>query len=94
MKYEHINTLRIGNLARISPDLYSRTIEGLEDDKYVYTKDSCIIESPTYSLTELLDSLSIAELEDKSIERVLTHRGKSSDTLIKEADVVFCTLNG
>ncbi|GAA5795792.1 hypothetical protein HPULCUR_001154 [Helicostylum pulchrum] len=100
MKCKHINTLRMGNPARISPDLHSRTIEALEDDKYAYTKESRVIRSDIGSTdemdraTELLGSLSLTQLEETAIKKVLIQHGKSSDVLIKEADVVFCTLNG
>ncbi|GAA5814691.1 hypothetical protein MFLAVUS_008190 [Mucor flavus] len=77
-KYEHINTLRIGNIARISPDLHKYLQPGSEMDE----------------LTEFLDGLSIKQLEERFIEKTLARQGKKLELLLVEADVVFCTLNG
>lgn len=94
MKYEHINTLRIGNIARISPDLHSRTPEELKYNQYEYNIEDPPTGSEMDELTEILDGLSIEQLKERSIEKFLVRQGKQPELLLVEADVVFCTLNG
>ncbi|GAA5795203.1 hypothetical protein HPULCUR_000557 [Helicostylum pulchrum] len=94
MKYEHINTLRVGNIARVAPDLHSRTTEELEYDLYEYSKEYLPAGSELDDLTDILDRLSLDQLKERSIEKTLVRRGKKPELLLMEADVVFCTLNG
>ncbi|KAI8075734.1 AAA domain-containing protein [Thamnidium elegans] len=44
-------------------------------------------------LTKFLDRFSVNQLAERSKEKTIIQKGKQSEVLLKEADVVFCTLN-
>ncbi|GAA5803183.1 hypothetical protein HPULCUR_008659 [Helicostylum pulchrum] len=70
------------------------TSEELKYDKFEYTKISRTTRPGMDRLSKLMESMSIDKLATISVEKTCYQHGKSPAVLIKEADVVFCTLNG
>ncbi|KAG2210293.1 hypothetical protein INT47_003278 [Mucor saturninus] len=103
MKYETINTVRVGNIARVSPLVIERTLELLAFGADDPIRIGNIVRKQVNELNERLKSLvytqgkEIAATEN-AIQRLfrrtssLEARNCTNDVM-SDADVVFCTLN-
>lgn len=81
------NTLRIGNVARMSSNVRCKALEEQLCLKYESDSSSDIDE-----LNEsLMRSLTIEEPNEQKEIHYVT---RTSDQVLREADVIFCTLNG
>lgn len=103
MVYSHINSMRFGNLTQVSSSVLSRTFGALT----LNTNDSIKLRemiseqiekyrSETYGFSSGDVSKQMI-LKKENIEKIvlsLNRKPKTAEQVFKEANIVFCTLNG